>query len=1038
MPSPTRILKAGSWSPTLRLPKSTFPARISLAEQQIYLKRCTDDLHAYVKSRDPLTCKGQFVLHDGPPYANGSLHVGHALNKILKDITCRYQLSIGKYVEYVPGWDCHGLPIELKALQRQKELGAITEDGQLGAAAIRKVARELAASAVDEQKNGFRRWGVMANWAGAWTTMDKDFEMKQLGVFRRMLAKGLIYRKFKPVYWSPSSRTALAEAELEYKEDHISQAAFVKFPLLKVRSATAQRYGLGWSKVNAVVWTTTPWTLPANKAIAVHSDLKYVVVDSQTHGLLLIAESMLFETQRLSEEEFTLTDYPTFRGADLIGATYRHPLRSNSSFAFKILHADFVKADSGSGLVHIAPGHGMDDYKLCQDLGIDIFAPVDDHGRFTTEAMPSNPDILVGKPVVTEGNSAVLELLVTQHALLASHEHKHKYPYDWRSKQPVILRATEQWFADVGEIRESALNSLEKVRFIPEGGKERLSSFIRNRMEWCISRQRAWGVPIPALYHEDTGSAVLDNESVAHIISVIQDRGIDTWWTDDEADPVWTPPSLRESSGESQYRRGKDTMDVWFDSGTSWTQIANSSATSPSSVADVYLEGSDQHRGWFQSSLLTKIAHQSSVSGDDSDIVAPYKTLITHGFTLDATGRKMSKSEGNIISPDQIMDGSMLPPLKRKRIGQANKTNNLPVYDAMGPDALRMWVAGCDYTKDVVISKPVLQVTHNSLEKLRVTLKMLVGLLVGFDINRPVQFNDFGWIDQLALVQLRDLDQDCRKYYNEFEYHKVVTAVNQYVNASFSSFYMESIKDRMYAEAVDSPKRRQSQVVLSEIYKRLSCVLAPITPLLVEEAHHHLGPKDTKPLWYTWDVQDSYASSKDWANQELESDMVHLFSANAAVKRAQELARGDKKMGSSLQSFIHLETVRSPGGHSNKLEQLFQRYLAELADFFVVSGVAVGGETLPAAIKDTSWHYTAEFQADGDTGIAHVYAPPQAKCDRCWRYVVPEDSKLEGSLCVRCVEVIKEIEQQKPDIFDGSPNLAADATASGAQQTRDL
>lgn len=1022
---------------TLCLPKSTFPARISLAEQQIYLKKCTDDLHAYAKSRDPLTCKGQFVLHDGPPYANGSLHVGHALNKILKDITCRYQLSIGKYVDYVPGWDCHGLPIELKALQRQKELGIITEDGQLGAAAIRKVARELAASAVEEQKTGFRRWGIMANWAGAWTTMDKGFELKQLEVFQQMLAKGLIYRKFKPVYWSPSSRTALAEAELEYKEDHISQAAFVKFPLLEVPSAAAQRDGLGWSKVNAVVWTTTPWTLLANKAIAVHSDLNYVIVDSQTHGLLLLAESMLSETQRLSKEEFTLTDYPAFRGADLIGATYRHPLLSNPSSEYKILHADFVKADSGSGLVHIAPGHGMDDYKLCKDLGIDVFAPVDNYGRFTTEAMPSNPGILMGMPVVTTGNFTVLKLLNTQHALLASHKYKHKYPYDWRSKQPVILRATEQWFADVGEIREPALKSLDKVRFIPEGGRERLSSFVRNRMEWCISRQRAWGVPIPALYHGDTGSAVLDNESVAHVISVIQDRGVDAWWTDDEADPVWTPPLLREPSGESQYRRGKDTMDVWFDSGTSWTQVANSSESSQSPVVDVYLEGSDQHRGWFQSSLLTNIAYQSSVSGDDSDIVAPYKTLITHGFTLDATGRKMSKSEGNIISPDQIMDGSMLPPMKRKGKGQA-RTNNLPVYDAMGPDALRMWVAGCDYTKDVVIGQPVLQVVQNSLAKLRVTLKMLVGLLAGFDTNRPVQFDDFGWIDQLALVQLRDLDQDCRKYYDEFEYHKVVTAVNQYVSANFSSFYMESIKDRMYAEAVDSPKRRQAQVVLSEIYKRLSCVLAPITPLLVEEAQHHLAPKDTNPMWHTWAVQDSYTSSKDWANQELESDLVHLFSANAAVKRAQELARGDKKMGSSLQSFVHLEIVGSRGGHSNKLEQLFQRYLAELADFFVVSGVAVDSQKLPAAIKDASWHYTAEFQADGDSGIAHVYAPPQAKCDRCWRYMVPEDSKLEESLCVRCVEVIKGIEEERPDIFDGRPDLEADAITSGTRQTRDL
>ncbi|MCJ1357030.1 MAG: isoleucine-tRNA ligase [Icmadophila ericetorum] len=1037
MPSPTRILKAVSWSSTLCLPKSTFPARVSLAEQQTYLKKCTDDLYAYAKSRDPSSCTGQFILHDGPPYANGSLHVGHALNKILKDITCRYQLSIGKYVDYVPGWDCHGLPIELKALQRQKELGTIKEDGQLGAAAIRKVARELATSTVEEQKNGFRKWGIMANWDGAWTTMDKGFELKQLEVFRQMLAKGLIYRKFKPVYWSPSSRTALAEAELEYKEDHISKAAFVKFPLLDVPSAAAQRSGLDWSKVSAVVWTTTPWTLPANKAIAVHSDLDYAIVESQTHGVLIIAESRLSETRKLCKEEFASTNYAGINGADLVGAAYRNPVFGHTSSSSKILHADFVKADSGSGLVHIAPGHGMDDYKLCQDLSIDVFAPVDNHGEFTNEAMPNNPEILLGKPVLTTGNLAVLELLTSQNALLASHKYKHKYPYDWRSKQPLILRATEQWFADVGEIRESALKSLDKVRFIPEGGKERLSSFVRNRMEWCISRQRAWGVPIPALYHKDTGSAVLDNESVSHIISVIQDRGVDAWWIDDETDPVWTPPSLRELSGQSLYRRGKDTMDVWFDSGTSWTQIAKQPESFESPIADVYLEGSDQHRGWFQSSLLTKIAHQSTVNGNGSAIVAPYKTLITHGFTLDSTGRKMSKSEGNIISPDEIMNGTMLPPMKRKGKGQA-KTGNLPLYDAMGPDALRLWAAGCDYTKDVVVSQTVLQVVQSSLAKLRVTFKMLVGLLEHFDLNQSIQFSHYGWIDQLALVQLRELDQDCRKYYDEFEYHKVVAAANQYVNANFSSFYMESIKDRMYAEARDSPQRRQAQMVLSEIYKRLACVLAPIAPLLVEEAQYHLGTKLTCPLWHTWSVQDLSTSSKDWVNPQLEIDMVHLFSANAAVKRAQELARGDKRMGSSLQSYVYLQIVGLRDGRPTTLEQLFKRYLAELGDFFVVSGIAVDSKTPPTAIESAAWHYTAGFEADGDSGIAHVYSPSQAKCERCWRYMVPKDSNLEANLCLRCVEVIKGIEEQRPDPVDGRPNLVAVATDSDSQQTKGL
>ena len=1071
MPVPTQVLRT-SWSTTLCLPKSTFPPRAVLADRPEYLRRCTDVLythslqHAQSALREEDTEVPTFTLHDGPPYANGSLHIGHALNKILKDITCRFQVTLNSHVKYVPGWDCHGLPIELKALQKQKELGVIGGTRQLDAVGVRKAARELAAKTVEEQKDEFRGWGIMADWKNAWTTMDKGFELGQLEVFKQMVTKGLIYRRFKPVYWSPSSRTALAEAELEYNQDHVSTAAFVKFPLINAPSTAAQALDVDWGNVSAVIWTTTPWTLPANKAIAVHSDLDYVVVASSSHGLLLIAESRVEDTERLCQEKLTRAGHKSIRGSDLVGATYRS-LSSEGSLleSQSILHADFVTAESGSGLIHIAPGHGMDDYKLCQEHGIDAFAPVDEQGCFTPEAWPNDHKLLAGRSVLTEGNVAVLELLAARKALIASHEYKHKYPYDWRSKQAVIVCATEQWFADVGEIRESALHALDHVKFIPQSSKERLTSFVRKRAEWCISRQRAWGVPIPALYHRDTGSALLSEESVSHIISVIQARGVDAWWTDDQYDPAWTPASLRESTGESQYCRGQDTMDVWFDSGTSWTQTgkpSNESTLNMSfkgekgsivpvdssevrhSVADVYLEGTDQHRGWFQSSLLTSIAYQSSKCSDSAKLLAPYKTLITHGFTLDQSGRKMSKSEGNVISPDQIMDGSLLPPMKRKKGKGVSLHGQPPVHDAMGPDALRLWAAGCDYTKDVVVGQPVLQAVQNSLSKLRVTFKLLLGLLTDHNETSHLTFKKLGLVDQMALVQLRSLHKNVSQHYEDFEYHKVIACINQYVNTELSAFYIESIKDRMYADAVLSKERQQAQQVLRQIYRWLSCMLAPITPLLVEEANHYMQTDTqlTPPPWPTWNTLNPNALGENpllWQNEELESHVPYLLSMNSAIKSAQEAARSDKKLGSSLQSFVLLQIEGETNDKRSERSKItFNKHLADLENLFVVSKVETCVGAVPEHVLRAEWLYTASSLVDGQTVVAHVYAPQDDKCVRCWRYAVPKDSDLEEALCRRCVGVLEGLREEKPEVFERRPRLAASASGCRHGHEQDL
>ncbi|KAJ6151715.1 hypothetical protein N7470_006843 [Penicillium chermesinum] len=556
-----------SWTSTLKLPKSTFPPRVSPADQKKYLKRCTDDLYAWQRQERP--ANQPFVLHDGPPYANGELHVGHALNKILKDIICRTQLGRGKRVRYVPGWDCHGLPIELKALQGLQDTDA--KDGSMGAAVIRKSARQLARQTVKAQMKEFRGFGVMADWDNHWKTMDKTFEMRQLGIFREMVDRGLIYRKFKPVYWSPSTGTALAEAELEYKDDHVSTAALIKYPIVDIPGHVANLPELQGKDLNAVIWTTTPWTLPANAAIAVSDSLEYSVVHSQSHGYLLVAQSRVQYLQSMLKEDLPVI-VPSILGSDLAEkASYRPLFKGPEAEPQPIIGAEFVTADSGSGLVHCAPGHGMDDYEACLARGIPVFAPVNDEGKYTDKAMPEDPARLTGKAVLGEGNGAILEYVQSSGHLLAQHRYEHKYPYDWRSKQPIIIRATEQWFADVADIRGNALRALEDVRFVPETGKHRLQNFVKNRSEWCISRQRAWGVPIPALYHRVTGEAILTKESVSHIMETIEQRGIDAWWTDSADDPAWVPVSLREDA--TAYRRGTDTMDVWFDSGTSWSEI---------------------------------------------------------------------------------------------------------------------------------------------------------------------------------------------------------------------------------------------------------------------------------------------------------------------------------------------------------------------------------------------------------------------------------------------------------------------------------
>ncbi|KAL8846021.1 MAG: hypothetical protein Q9221_008852 [Calogaya cf. arnoldii] len=948
-----------------------------------------------VKQRQDRKDKPEFILHDGPPFANGPLHIGHALNKILKDITCRFQLALGKRINFVPGWDCHGLPIEIKAIDEEKK-GTISHDVSAGPIQIRKAAKSLATDAIATQLASFRRWGIMADWKHPWKTMDADFELRQLEIFSSMVKKGLINRRFKPVHWSPSSRTALAEAEVEYREDHTSTAAYIKYPMpFNVDEETT---------IGLVVWTTTPWTLPANKAIAVNANLEYCRIKSRKHGHVVIAKTALPGAEDYLGEGYEVIQM--IHGRDLAGKTYYDPLELKylrgkaEPRPRPLLHADFISPDTGTGLVHMAPGHGMDDYDLCLEHRIEAFTPVDDAGCFSNTVLSRDlHDELSGKAVLGEGTEAVLNVFNAVDALVKQHSFVHKYPYDWRTKKPLIIRATEQWFADVGQIQAEALESLNTVTFVPETGKDRLMSFVKNRKEWCISRQRAWGVPIPALYDVDSGQAILTAESVDHIITQIKSRGINAWWSDEETDPEWVAPSIRAQYPQPTYRRGKDTMDVWFDSGTSWTQM-----TKP--PADVYIEGTDQHRGWFQSSLLTHIAQH------DHQSQAPFKKLITHGFVLDAAGRKMSKSIGNVVSPDEIIYGTLFP------VGKSGR------HEAMGADALRLWVAMCDYTSDVRVSEAVLQNVHTQLKKYRNTFKFTLGVLRDFEGPMTIKAETLQSPHRMALLQLGQTFRLVHTYYSEGNYSKALSEINRYVVKDLSGFYIESVRDVLYLDQGEF--RRQAQFTMLIIHQCLQTMLGPITPLLVEEIWEH-SPAYVKaqyphPLEMVW--SDHQTGLDLLHDSQLAEDVSTLSKALAAIKSAQEIARSKEMMGSGVSCYVLLQVQGSDGEGSNVLSCL-DRYRSELAMMFAVSAVELEGKGVsPRDGWAGEWMASEESDVGGVKVTAHVYKPSLAKCIRCWRFLAPADVSKDEALCDRCDNVMDQLTLTKPHLFESPPQAA--------------
>nr|WP_275974239.1 isoleucine--tRNA ligase [Argonema galeatum] len=817
-----------------------------------------------------------FVLHDGPPYANGALHIGHALNKTLKDIINKYQLLQGRKVRYVPGWDCHGLPIELKVLQDMKP----AERQNLTPLELRRKARDFALKTVDQQRQGFKRYGVWGDWDNPYLTLNPEYEAAQIGVFGEMVLKGYIYRGLKPVHWSPSSKTALAEAELEYPEDaqgrptHTSRSIYAAFEIVSLSAPLESALRPYLPELGVAIWTTTPWTIPGNLAVAVNPNLTYAVVevtpnsDEETPSkfkYLIVAAELV---ERLSATlGVNLSVKATGSGKSLEGSTYRHPLFDRESSI--VIGGDYVTTDSGTGLVHTAPGHGQEDYQVGRRYNLPILAPVDDDGNFTKEAGE-----FAGLNVLGEGNKAVIEALANAGALLKEEPYVHKYPYDWRTKKPTIFRATEQWFASVEGFREEALNAIASVKWIPPQGQNRITPMVAERSDWCISRQRSWGVPIPVFYDEETGEPLLTAETIAHVQAIVAEKGSDVWWELSVEELL--PEKYR--NGDRTYRKGTDTMDVWFDSGSSWAAVAKQ-RPQLHYPADMYLEGSDQHRGWFQSSLLTSVATNG---------IAPYKTVLTHGFTLDEQGRKMSKSLGNVIDPAMVIEG-----------GKNQKEE--PPY---GADVLRLWVSSVDYSADVPISKNILKQMGDVRNKIRNTARFLLGNLHDFDPAKDaVPYENLPELDRYMLHRMTEVFEEVTEAMNSFQFFRFFQTVQNFCVVDLSNFYLDIAKDRLYISAADSFRRRSTQTVLAIAVENLARAIAPVLCHTAEDIWQFIPyPTPYKSVFESgWVKLDAR-----WKNPELAAFWQQLRHLRGEVNKVMEQARKGDTIGSSLEAKVLL------------------------------------------------------------------------------------------------------------------------------------
>jgi len=924
---------------TLNLPQTKFKMKANLAQREPEFLKKWDKEKLYEKLLAAANGRPSYVLHDGPPYANGHLHMGHALNKILKDIILRSKRMSGFSCAFVPGWDCHGLPIELNV---DKELGS--KKKEISKLAFRKACRKYAGKWIKTQKEEFKRLGVLGDWDNPYLTINYSYEAATAREFNRFLMSGAVVRSKKPVHWCPSCMTALAEAEVEYA-NHTSDSIYVKFPVLgKIDDLIP---GAAGHQVSAVIWTTTPWTLPANLAVAFHPDFTYAAVKVGDE-IWIMAEGLVEK----AFAEFEIENYKilnTFSAQALEGRKCRHPFLDRDSL---IVLADYVTLETGTGCVHTAPGHGREDYLTGVKYDLEILSPVDSRGVFTNEAGPY-ADLFYKK-----ANPVICEDLQKSNHLIKHSSLAHSYPHCWRCKKPVIFRATEQWFIamEKNELRERALKAIREVKWVPGWGMERIYGMVETRPDWCLSRQRAWGVPITAILCRDCGAIRNDDEVNRRIDELFLKEGADAWFSHEIGDFLGAGATCREC-GSANFEKEEDILDVWFDSGTSHAAVLEL-REELSSPADLYLEGSDQHRGWFQSSLLASVGTRNR---------PPYKAVLTHGFVVDQNGRKMSKSVGNVIAPEKIIK-------------------------QYGAEILRLWVASEDYRDDIKISDNIVRQLSDAYRKIRNTLRYLLGNISDFEPDRDrVPYEELSEIDRWALSRLENLKEKVRAAYDSFEFHAVFHSLLNFCTVTMSSFYLDIIKDRLYASAPDSPERRGAQTVLYELADTMLRLMAPVLTFTAAEAWDHLPPVGDREE----DVALAAfpADNEAWIRPELDDKWEKLIRVRGELTKVLELARQDKVIGHPLEAEVEI------------------RVAGELGDFLKANWA-----TLKTISIVSELHRVDEIGANAviseeipDLAIL-VKAAPGGKCERCWtRADSVGDASEHPTLCDRCVQVVSSL-----------------------------
>ena len=912
---------------TLNLPKTDFPMRGNLPENEPKIFEEIFEKGLYEKMLKKNAGKEPFVLHDGPPYANGEIHTGHALNKVLKDTIVRYKNLKGYYTPFVPGFDTHGMPTEKKAIEK---LGLNRDE--IPVVKFRDTCKEFNKEYIKKQTEGFKRLGAIGDWENPYITYQPQMEAKQIGVFGNMYKKGYIYKGLKPVYWCTDCETALAEAEIEYK-DIKSNTAYVKFPVIEGKGLFDER------DTYVVIWTTTPWTLPGNTGITISPEFKYSLVDVQGEKLIMASELVDKVMEVAKIDDYSVIK--EYEGNELEGVICKHPFIERESRV--VLGSDdtiLVELDTGTGAVHTAPGYGKEDYLCGLKNKLDMVVTVDSKGHQTEEAGP------FAGMYYAKSDKEIIKWLDEHNFLLAKQEITHSYPHCWRCKHPVIYRATSQWFASIDGFRKEALEAIKDVKWYPTWGEERITKMIEDRNDWCISRQRTWGVPLPIFYCKDCEKEYVTSESLDKVQKIVEKNGSNAWFELTEKELMPEGAKCTEC-GCTEFVKETDIMDVWFDSGSTHESVL---AERGLPEANLYLEGSDQYRGWFQSSLLTSVATKGK---------APYKEVVTHGYVVDEKGRKMSKSLGNGIDPMELIN-------------------------EFGADILRLWALSSDYTSDVSISKGIIKQVAEVYRKIRNTARFILGNISDFDVNNPVSYEELQEIDKWALTKLNKLIEDCSNAYDGYDFKKAYQAINQFCVVDMSNFYLDIIKDRLYTEKLNSIERRAAQTTMYEILQALVRILAPMTCFTAEEIWEFMPHKDNEKLD---SVMLSYYPeiNEKYNNKELEEKWNKIIKIKELVSKKLEEARSEKVIGHSLNAKVTL--------YAEKDEYEFLLENKELLmTVFIVSGLEIEKN---------------ERKNEEKIGVK-VEVADGKKCERCWMYstTVGED-KENPNICHRCSEALK-------------------------------